>query len=295
MIIVKLIGGLGNQLFQYAFARAVAAANACEFKLDVSGFSVSFPGETRREYALGCFAMQENIASNEESRALCVAARSRFGRAVQIAGRKLLGNWDKRCYYEKGMRYQQEAMNVRGDMYFEGYWQTERYFQAIASVLRDEIKLREQCAIDRSQITSRIRSTNAVSVHVRRGDLVTNKRAQRFHGLCDLSYYERACAYIEQNIIEPHFYVFSDDIPWVKENLAFRSPVTYVSDGSYADHQELMLMSYCSHNIVANSSFSWWGAWLNSNPEKTVIAPKRWFADARTDTSDVVPSIWVRV
>ena len=117
----------------------------------------------------------------------------------------------------------------------------------------------------------------------------------KFHGVCSLEYYANAIKNVSEKVVNPVFYVFSDDIAWVKENLKIDFPTKYVSDGILKDYEELMLMSYCKHNIIANSSFSWWGAWLNKNPEKVVVAPKQWFADESVDTSEIIPETWIRL
>ena len=139
-----------------------------------------------------------------------------------------------------------------------------------------------------------MQQVNAVSVHVRRGDYVNNKNANAFHGVCSPEYYRKAIELIAKRVDSPKYFVFSDDIEWVKEHIEIPNAV-FVSQKDIADHEELVLMSKCKHAIIANSSFSWWGAWLNANPNKLVIAPKQWVSDSRVNTVDAIPAEWVRI
>jgi hypothetical protein len=124
---------------------------------------------------------------------------------------------------------------------------------------------------------------------------VANKNANAHHGTCTLDYYHEAIKIMKEKIKNPYFFIFSDDIPWVKENLKIDGDAFFITGKKIKDHEEMFLMSRCKHNIIANSSFSWWGAWLNNNPEKIVIAPKRWFNNEKINTSDLVPDNWLRI
>jgi hypothetical protein len=137
-----------------------------------------------------------------------------------------------------------------------------------------------------------------VSVHIRRGDYVTNSHTNAVHGTCSLEYYENAINYISEKVKAPHFFVFSDDYKWALENFKNRSyPVTCISNNADKNYEDLTLMYNCKHHIIANSSFSWWGAWLNPNEDKIVIGPKQWFKSKKqsTDTKDVMPKEWVKM
>lgn len=146
------------------------------------------------------------------------------------------------------------------------------------------------------QIAEMISAAQAVSIHVRRGDYAQDRITQQVHGLCGLDYYDRAAQYIAAHVAAPHFFIFSDDMPWVKENLKLSFPVTFVDhNNESSDYNDLLLMSLCDHHIIANSSFSWWGAWLSDSAEKIVIAPQMWFANSNADTKDLLPDSWVRL
>lgn len=145
-------------------------------------------------------------------------------------------------------------------------------------------------------VLNMIDSKNSISIHVRRGDYVSNAATNKYHGLCDLGYYKKSIDYISKRVESPVYYIFSDDISWCKINLKIKGNVTYIShnngDNSWED---MRLMSRCKHNIIANSSFSWWAAWLNTNLDKIVIAPRNWYKDLPRNMTDIIPSSWLTV
>ena len=292
MIIVRLMGGLGNQLFQYAIGRAVSQRSEEEFKMDILGYENQSGSMTPRKYALQIFNIQENFADKKELEKMKGKVDGRLLKILQRWG--LLKKHDF-FVAEPHFNFAPEILEVSGDVYLQGYWQTEKYFKDIEELLRKELTLRAEFSIQEKEITQEIKNCQAVSLHIRRGDYVSSATTGKFHGICSLEYYAQAIEKLKQQLENPTFFVFSDDIAWVKENLKIDFPTKYVSDGNLKDYEDLVLMSFCKHNIIANSSFSWWGAWLNQNPEKIVIAPKRWFADTSIDTSDIIPENWIRI
>ena len=139
-------------------------------------------------------------------------------------------------------------------------------------------------------------AASSVSVHVRRGDYVNDPKTNAYHGTCSLDYYKKAVEIIRNKVKDPVFFIFSDDAEWVKKNFNIDEQQVLVSEPEKLSlTEELKLMASCRHSVVANSSFSWWGAWLNNNNEKMVIAPQKWFADPLIDTSDLIPSAWIRI
>lgn len=178
----------------------------------------------------------------------------------------------------------------------DGYWQSERYFVDAADIIRAEFKPRLALEPENAATAAAIDGVTAVSVHVRRGDYVTDKVTNAYHGVCSLDYYRAAIARIAERVASPHLFVFSDDHAWVQENLRSNYPTTYVTANSPdRGYRDMQLMSRCRHHIIANSSFSWWGAWLNPRPDKVVVAPARWFIDKSNDTRDLLPGEWLRV
>ena len=179
--------------------------------------------------------------------------------------------------------------------YYSGYWQSYKYFYPIKDLLANEFIPNELSEKARGLI-NRIAVSQAISIHVRRGDYVNNASANSFHGLCDLDYYYKAVNDIRCNKQVDLICIFSDDIDWVKQNLFIEGvDIIYVSEFVDDHIQEFEIMKQCQHNIIANSSFSWWAAFLNSNPEKIVIAPKKWFNDESINTSDLCPQEWIRL
>ena len=266
-IIVQLLGGLGNQLFQYAMGRCLAERNRAVLKLDITAFQ----DYTLRSYALQHFNVAVEFATPKE-----VAASS--------------------AIVEKGHDFNGDTLSILPPAFLTGYWQSEKYFKEIEPILRKELTLKEPLEGEDLKVARAIESCESVSLHVRRGDYVTNSHTNQFHGTCSLAYYRKCLALLRQSVRDPALFVFSDDPQWVADNMKFDLPATYVNHNPPEKHYaDLRLMGLCRHNILANSSFSWWGAWLNANPSKRVYAPLRWYADYRIKTPDLIPPGWTRV
>lgn len=281
MIIVNLKGGLGNQMFQYATGRSISIKNKTQFKLDISGYSNEkyLKPETPREYELKDFNIEENIASKEEVRKL----KYPFGiisKACRFFNKKVL-----KKYFSD---FHPEILKKK-NYYLDGFWQSEKNFLEIRKALLNDFKLRK--TLDDSVI-----KTNSLSIHIRRGDYVTNSSANNYHGSLSINYYKEAFDFICKNKKIENVYIFSDDTNWVKENFSFIDlPIIYISDLNYRPSEEIILMSKCDHNIIANSSFSWWGAWLNQNPDKIVVAPSKWLKNGDGPHKNIIPESWIRI
>jgi len=289
MIIVKLIGGLGNQIFQYALGRNLAEKNKAELKLDVSGFETY----KKHKYSLNHFNIIENIATAQEvSRYKKYDAQTKIGKLFNLI--ESLKPLKSRTYIKEPHYYGYfpKILNLKGGIYLDGFWQSEKYFKDIENILRDEFTIKEKLE---DNLLNAIISTNSVSIHVRRTDYVTNPGANKIHGVCGLDYYNNAIVKITNLVKTPHFFVFSDDIEWSKNNIKINFPITFVEHGADKNYEDLTLMSLCKHNIIANSSFSWWGAWLNNNPNKIVIAPKKWLNNNKIDKRRMVIESWIKI
>lgn len=287
LIIAHLSGGLGNQMFQYACARRLAHVNNAVLKLDVTSFGKIKETNTSRQYGLGAFNVIKDFAMQEEIRLLRKETKSR-----------LLGFLKRRAGKETYVREKDYPgiPNLRGSVYLEGYWQSEKYFKDIEDIIRKDFTFRTEPYGLNAKIAGVIRNTESVSVHIRRGDYVTNPKVNRDLGVCPPEYYGAAIEKIAKNVKDPHYFVFSDDIQWAKENLKFTHPADFMDqNGPDTACEDMRLMSLCKHHIIANSSFSWWGAWLCGNPNKIVIAPKKWFNKKELDTRDLIPEKWIRV
>jgi hypothetical protein len=175
----------------------------------------------------------------------------------------------------------------------DGYWQTENYLIDIKDTILNDFQLKLPLRNELKEIALKISDSNSVSIHIRRGDYAQDKKTNAHHGTCSLEYYQEAIKLITEKIQNPIFYIFSDDIEWVKENLKINYPKYHVEGNK--GFEDMELMKNCKHNIIANSSFSWWAAWLNTNKEKIIIAPKNWLNNPKFDTSDVVPNSWIKI
>ena len=295
MIIVRLTGGLGNQMFQYAAGKAIARRTNLPLKPDITSF-----GKNKfRSYRLNHFNVQEYFATEKEIRRF---RKPRHRQIIAFAVYKIF-EWVFPWHEQKEIRelrssYNPDVLKIKKSAYLTGYWQSEKYFADIADIIRHEFTVKNEPDEINRRMLAKIESVNAVSLHVRRGDYITNPKTLKFHGVLGLDYYVRALDLIVKKVKEPQIFVFSDDIPWVKENLKTSLPLTFVEhNGVEQDYEDLRLMSRCKHHIIANSSFSWWGAWLNENPQKIVIAPKQWASNEtmkKRQTSDVIPDEWIK-
>ena len=289
MVISQIIGGMGNQMFQYAVGRALALSKNTTFKVDISAF-VSY--ELRRYELQRIFRCPVEIADASDMREILGCYASPIIRKI-VARLKLPILRSRKFVVEPHFYYWPGINQLPQDCYLVGYWQSEKYFRDVATEIRADFTFLTPMSGLNVDIASQISRVNAVSLHVRRGDYVSNPMTNATHGLCSLDYYKAAIRHVAERIENPHFFIFSDDMAWVKERLGMDFPCQHIEhnkgDESYND---MRLMSLCQHHIIANSSFSWWGAWLNPNPDKIVVAPKQWFANDN-NVEDLFPQSWV--
>ena len=291
MIIVRLSGGLGNQLFQYATGRALAIRNQVQLVVD----DRVFLADTFRRFCLPVFNAEYVLASElPAAEDLLPPSRKRW---VQFLYWRITRGRSLRFVRERTLLFDPAIPKIGPNVYLHGYWQSEQYFCDLESVIRNELTFRVSPSNENLRWLTDIGSATSVSVHVRRGDYVADAKASRIHGTCSLDYYERAAEEIAGRLkMSPTFYVFSDDPEWVQKNLRLRFNVRYINHNDDAhNYEDLRLMSACQHHIVANSSFSWWGAWLGTHPNKTIIAPRVWFNDPSRNDSSLVPTDWIRL
>lgn len=295
MVIVKLMGGLGNQMFQYAMARALSLRINTELKLDLSWFASETYGEINRPYELPHFAVIENIATPKELKQLKGYEHRIVRRLRPIANRLIPTSWQSHIQ-EKYFHFDPTILSIKHDAYLSGYWHSERYFSDFTNELRHDFTFNQPLTGENKRIAEEILEYNSVSLHIRRGDYVNNTKNINFHGSCSLDYYYKGLAKISSRQDNLRVYVFSDDIEWAKRNIDITYPTLFINHNQGKDaFEDMRLMSLCKHNIIANSSFSWWGAWLNRYPEKMVIAPKRWFNQPLYDTRDLLPDSWIKL
>jgi hypothetical protein len=292
MIIVKLSGGLGNQMFQYAAGRRLALMHDVQLKCDLSGFAATAPGDTPRNYALDAFRLEADFASPEETRRLLGTS----GKLVRSITGKMLPPGMRTFFKERKTGFDPDFLKLGSNIYLEGFWQSEKYFNHISETILSDFTLRNALNGKNLETAEKIRSSESVSLHIRRGDYVSNPVTASYHGSCTQDYYRKAVEHISERCGSINLFIFSDAPDWVSKNLQLPCPMNLVThNGENSACEDMRLMSLCRHNIIANSSFSWWGAWLNRNHNKLVVAPSNWFKQQNIDTSDLVPAGWHRI
>lgn len=284
MIIAQIKAGLGNQLFQYAAAKQLAEKLGTQLKLNVDFFDNNMNDVTQRNFELNKLAISAPLASKEEIKRIKKKTWKNIFHISTIRER----------------HYPLLHLLLRRDnnYYVKGYWQSERYFADITPIIRDEFRFMEPLQEEYfKRIQQKIRGTNSVSLHFRRGDYVTNPKVNACFGSCTIEYYQKAIKIISSTIPDPRLFIFSDDITWVKDNFSTRLPTIFIDQKDEMLHSDFRLMQLCQHNIIANSSYSWWAAWLNENPSKIVIAPQQWSKDKQLQhrSATMIPRSWMRV
>ena len=202
---------------------------------------------------------------------------------------------------ENDFGFQPEMLSFKKNVFLNGYWQSEKYFSPVSRIIKNDFTIKDNFLSeilnsDRlNDVLNKITQTNSVAIHFRRGDYVHDPNTNKHHGLCSMDYYQRAISFLKKQTNLPHFFLFSDEPGWLKANFTLEEPFTIIENNpGYAD---LYLMSNCKHNIIANSSFSWWGSWLNRNAKKIVVTPDKWFNDSEKNkqTRDLIPEKWIRM
>ncbi|MFK5997774.1 MAG: alpha-1,2-fucosyltransferase [Rhodobacterales bacterium] len=282
-VTTRLFGGLGNQMFQYALGRTIAERHNCNLVLDSRETDTKDP---HSKYALSHFNIRATLGDNsnlppERRTGLPYYLWRYFGKHPELVRESHLG-------------FNQNIPQCGSDIYLHGYFQTEKYFAGIAKQLRQDLTIKTPPSAENKRWIEAIKSSNSVSLHVRRGDYITAKGGA--HAVCDQAYYKRAINHIAAHCPKPEIFVFSDDPDWAQQNLDLGYKTRFSAHNDFTKHYEDMrLISHCKHNITANSTFSWWGSWLNDNPDKIVVAPKIWFGKTSMKNPDIIPDSWVRV
>ena len=275
MVVVRIMGGLGNQLFQYAAGRRLAAHHNVPLRLDLSWYNNHPADETPRHYELGGLKTEQRV----------------FDRSLPAKVIRRLRNERFTHYVEDHFQFNASVLQLPRHSWLIGHFLSPAYFEDTRPQLLAEIQPAHPLSPASAQLLATIQAASeSVSLHIRRGDYLTNPYAIKSHGVLPQTYYQQALRHLA--LKKPAVYVFSDDIEWCQQHLKLDAELHFV-DHSASSIEDLMLMSACRHNIIANSSFSWWGGWLNQNPAKTVIAPKRWSPDATVDVAALLPKQWI--
>ncbi len=277
MIVVKLQGGLGNQLFQYATGRRLAIKHNAELRLDRTWFTevATIGSAAPRDYGLAVFPIHAAPATTCEL-ARIFRPQNRLVRRL----RRLLRRPQYTTHFEQSFFYDPAVLDLPDHTYLSGYWQHVEYFADIADLIRRDFRFEGlRLPVRAAQLADAMRTSNAVCIHVRRGDYVQNAKTNALHGAVDTQYLRSAIDLVLIQVCDPRFFVFSDDIDWCRRNIELAQPTTFVEPVvSGADPVvDLYLLTCGRHYILSNSSFSWWGAWLGSGPESLIVVPRRWF------------------
>lgn len=296
MIIVKISGGIGNQLFQYCFAKSLEIKKRVKVKIDNSCYYLKTKTITPRQYQLDKFKISLDLAGQNDFHEVGIPyplnrhiSENIFRSVFRIQEFFRPFNL-KKITVEHGLTFNDSIFLKRDNCYISGNWTDPRYFFDISEILQKELSLKDKTSEKTQIFFSGIKNSNSISVHIRRGDYL--RYSHKFK-ILDQRYYNQAVKKIEEKIKNPIYYIFSDDVDYVKNNYQniFKKAI-YISGNNIFDHEELWLMSQCKNNIIANSTFSWWGAWLNNNPEKIVIAPKKYRNDNK-DITGLFPKKWI--
>ncbi len=307
MVIVRLMGGLGNQLFQYAAGRALSLRLNASLKLDTSYYKAV----PNRNNLLRHFNIKAKSITPFYDEMLVYLPRQYRYRASDLLRRSgfpfgKIALYDSKetstelpsgmvMFNDKISSFEERFLSIKGDIYLNGFWVSERYFAHIADQIREELTLRFAPNTQNRNLLNQIHSVEAVALHVRRGDYLLYPAVGGL-GPCDLDYYHRAVASLMLEVNNPHFFIFSDAPEWTRNNIKLDAPCTYIQHNvGKHDFEDLRLMSHCKHFIIANSTFSWWGAWLGKYPYKRIFCPQKWWGDPNRSTLDLIPERWVRI
>lgn len=293
MIIAKITGGLGNQMFQYALGRVLSLKNNTELKLDISAF------ETYKlhQYSLEKLSIIKKYSQKWDIPWYENTSSNKYIDFILQKIKNLISWYNKHHFRENGFEpFHEKILTLPDWIYLDGYFQSEKYFREYSDVIRNDFEVSISPSQENALMIEKIQSVNAVSLHIRRGDYVKNSNTQALHGLCNAEYYQKSISYIVAMVEKPVFFIFSDDIAWAKENMKTGFEQYYIDfNDASQNHEDIRLMKNCKHHIIANSTFSWWGAWLNPSSEKIVTIPSIWFAGYTYDTKDLYPDGWIRI
>lgn len=286
MIIGQIIGGLGNQMFQYSFYKYLSLLKKCDLKLDISLFD-SY--KLHNGYELeSVFKIIETKATQEEINIF----KSKYPLFFKVENKLFKKNliFGTQHYKENKFSINQKIFdNLNTDFYIEGYFQTFKYIQEMQPNLFEF-----QTHLTESE--KKLLQGNIISIHIRGGDYVTNRSDNKLFGnICTSKYYYNAISYIKEYIENPIFLIFTNDKEYTKKLLDGENFKIIDWNNGKNSFRDMYLMSQCKHNIIANSSFSWWGAWLNTNNSKIVVAPNKWFNDSSIHQKDIIPPTWIKV
>lgn len=285
MIIVRMVGGVGNQLFCYAYAKSLQQ-KGYDVKIDISTFKFN----KIDSYEFDKYNIDIPISTQKENEIL-------FNNSSLSKILKRFGIDISNKVREKSLLFDESLLRINDNSYVDGYFQNEKYFYDIREIILEQISINRPLSNFTKSIQKKINSlNNTCSIHVRRGDMANDINV-KIHGVCSVEYYNNAIEYLKNKLGEVNYFIFSDDFEWCRSNLKIDNAIFVESDEHRIAHEDIYLMSLCDHNIIANSTFSWWGAWLNDNESQISIAPMEWFKDKKyqKQSQDIVPNRWIKL
>ena len=290
MIIINLTGGIGNQMFQYAFGHILSKKSGVPLKYHFTDALFC----TSRNCSLDCFSISTSKASREEVRKTGFP-QSFLGRIMYRIFKRtgISGIVYPRIITMENYLKKAGEIEPGNDYYAEGYWQGTKYLDGFEDKIINIFTFKDTPSNNNVNLLDLIRRTNSVSIHIRRGDYITNQGVRRMFDLCGKDYYKRCIDYIYKHIPSPRFFIFTDDIAWAKDNIHTKTSAHFVENNKA--WEDMYLMSKCSHNIISNSTFGWWGAFLNKNKKKIVVAPNRWSAKDDPGITNMIPQQWITI
>lgn len=302
MIVVSIFGGIGNQMFQYAFGRALSASLNTDFKYDYSYNLIRNdfnPSDIQSIFNL--FNLKGQQASDEEIRKFGLLSGYRgFNKYYQFV--KKFFFYDKNYIHivERDTNFNSSVFTLKDkNLYLSGYWQSEKYFLEYSNEIKNDFSFKESLQFQAYEWANVIQKSESVSIHLRGRDYLTSKATSSQHLICDIEYYSQAISYFKKKYLNPTFFVFSDDPTWAKSYLKSinNNDIVFIEGNQWnvSPINDMYLMSLCKHNIIANSSFSWWAAWLNNNRQKTIICPKKWFNMKLHNIDEIAPQSWIKI
>lgn len=271
-------------MFQYAAGRCLSLKHKVPLLLDPA----SYEPRQAAMYALDGLKISAQIAEDRVWKAFQPSL------PAKILNRLLPARW-RRIYKEPFFHFAPDFFRVSPPVYLKGYWQSWRYFEPVKDIIREDFRFHVEFPEAVLEKAAALAEHNSVAMHFRRGDY-TSSDAVQYHGICEPAYYQQAAQYMLERLPDARFYIFTNDPEWVRNNLPPGIPCEILSGAlSHTQYEDLFLMSRCRHQVIANSSFSWWAAWLNTFENKHVVAPQRWFATSEVEAKDLVPGDWHRI
>jgi len=302
MIIVRINGGLGNQLFQYATARAISLKLNRKLFLDKSWYrdihiqeNRSDPNATtHRDFLLNYFSVQSRVINKIHLNWIKrLEIRSRNSNFFKFLREGPLNIFSYKTINHNN--YSLESIQEHPHVYLIGYWQNNNIIDDYKNQISNDLILRHSLSTNNEHYLKSINTTNSVAIHFRRCDYQSKSKSRDVHASCSNNYYYEGIEYLQNNMNNLHYFIFSDDMTWVKNNIDFNANITFI-DNDGPSHEHFYLMSQCKHQITANSTYSWWAAWLNTYPGKVIITPKYWYNDKQLNNTVIhLPNEWIRI